>query len=88
MKYGAESTYVGLRATKLELNQTNLSLFHPCRSSRIGHRDLVKRQTFNKLSVFNRPANLLHYSDISQVDIGRGGGDKSGDSGNRNGGKG
>lgn len=63
-------THVWFRGRELELNQTNLGLFHPRRSTSIVHDRLVQCQSLNQLGVINRSSDLLYQSDVSQVDVG------------------
>jgi hypothetical protein len=53
----------------LELNETDLGLFHPGRTPS-GHNDvLVEGNALDELSVFNSTADLFDDADISQIDV-------------------
>lgn len=81
-------THVGLGRAQLELDQSDLGLLHPRRSARTGDDTLVECQTLDELGVVDGASDLLHDPDVSQVDVGRGGCDETGDRGDGNGGEG
>lgn len=60
-------TYIGFWCTELELNYTNLSLFHANWTTSRDDDVLVQDNTIHKLGIFNRTTNFLHYPDISKV---------------------
>jgi len=64
--------HVWFRSTQLELNESNLGLFHPCWAPSGDDNVLVQDDTLHELSVFNGTSNFFHNADVSQVDI-RGG---------------
>ena len=59
--------YIGFWCAKLELNYTDLSLFHAGWATSGGDDILVQDNTVHKLGVFNGTANFLHYPDVSKV---------------------
>ena len=71
--------YIWLWGAQLELDQRDFSLLHARRASRGHNHILVQRYTLDKLRVFDRPTDLLHYPDITKVDVRGRGGDQPGD---------
>jgi len=68
----AINTHIRFGSTQLELNETDLGLFHPCRTPGGDDNVLVEDDTLHEFSVFNGTANLFNDTDIPQIDI-RGG---------------
>lgn len=71
-------TYVGFRSTELELDNGNFCFLHSCRASSRSDNVLVQNDAFHEFGIFDGTSNLFHYPDISEIDVGRGGGDESG----------
>ena len=87
MMRGGSGTNIGLGCAELELNNGYFSFLHPCRTSRRGDNILVEYDAINEFGVFDCTPNFFHYPDISEIDIGRGGGNEAGNSIYGNGGK-
>jgi hypothetical protein len=73
------NTHVWFGSAQLELNETNLGLFHPCWTPSRDDDVLVQDDTLHELSVFNSSADLFDNTDISQIDIRGGLSDKTTD---------
>mgnify|MGYP006876479403 CR=1 FL=1 len=75
------ATHVGLGRRQLELDETYSGLLNSSRSSCVRHDGLVQRQSLDELGVLDGASDFLDNPDISQINVGRGRVDKSGDSG-------
>lgn len=63
----------------MELNETNLGLFHPCWTPSGRNNILVQYNALHEFSVFNGTPDLFDDANISQIDIRGGMGDKTTD---------
>ena len=61
----------------MELNNADFCLFDTCGAARSNDNILVEYNTIDKLGVFDCAADLLHYSDITKINVGRGWCDKA-----------
>ena len=66
-----QGTYIRFWRTQLELDDANLSLFHPCWSSSSYYNVLVEHDPINKLGVLDCPSYFFDDPDIPKVDIRR-----------------
>ena len=62
-------TDVWFRCTELELDETNLGFLYPRRAADGRDDVLVEDNAVYELGVLDCAANLLHYSDVTEVDI-------------------
>ena len=53
----------------MELNETDLGLFHPCRTPSRGNNILIENNALNELGIFNSTTDLFNDTNISQIDI-------------------
>ena len=67
--YVASMTYVRLGCTELELDETDLGFLYPRRAADGRDDVLVENDAIYELCVLDCAANLLHYSDVTEVDI-------------------
>lgn len=63
-------THIRFRRAQLELDQPNLSLLHPRRSSSSSRHTLVQRKPIDKLGVVDGSSDFLDESDVPEVDVG------------------
>ena len=63
------TAYVGFGCAELELDETDLGLLYPRRAADGRDDVLVEDDAIYELGVLNCAANLLHYSDVTEVDI-------------------
>lgn len=78
-------TYIRFRRAQLKLDETDLGLLYPSRTTSRGDHVLIEYNTVYKLGVFNRAADLLDDTDVSEVNVRRCGGGKTRDGIYRNG---
>ena len=64
-------TYIRFGRGELELNDTNLCLLDPGRSTCRSDRVLMKQYTIHQFSVIDRSSDFLDESDVAKVDVGR-----------------
>ena len=62
-------TDIRFGCTELELDEADLGLLYPCRAADGRDDVLVEDDAIYELGVLNCTANLLHYSDVTEVDI-------------------
>lgn len=63
----------------MELNETDLGLFHPCWTSSGNNDVLIQDNSLHELGIFNGTANFFNDADIPQIDIRGGVSDKTTD---------
>ena len=63
----------------MELNETDLGLFHSRRTPGRDDNVLVENNPLDKFGIFDSAADLFNNTNVSQIDIGRSWGDQTTD---------